>query len=152
MSDRFSAAVGLVAVAALAWGGPRLVRWVCGPAVPRSAPVVYALPGSVDALLWGPVGVVPVGADGRQWAPGEGPDGPVDGWRGLLLGVPLDLDRATLEDLDALPGVGPATAGRILELRDRLGAPLQPDDLLAVRGIGPRTLDRLRPYLSPPRP
>ncbi len=149
MSDRFSAAVGLVVVAVLAWGCPRLVRWVRGAGGPRSAPVVYGVPGSAGELLWGPAGVVPAWAGGRQWASGEPPDGPVAGWRGVLLGRPLDLDRATLEDLDALPGIGPATAGRILRLRDRLGRPLRPEDLLAVRGIGPKTLDRLRPYLTP---
>ncbi len=72
----------------------------------------------------------------------------VAGWEGLLLGRPLDLNRATEEDLDALPGVGPATARRILELRTRKGRFSSVEELLEVRGIGRKTLSRLRPYVT----
>ncbi|MBW3534000.1 MAG: ComEA family DNA-binding protein [Gemmatimonadetes bacterium] len=57
---------------------------------------------------------------------------------------PLDLNRATTEELEALPGVGPALAERILALRARRGRFGRVEDLLEVRGIGPATLDRLR--------
>jgi len=58
---------------------------------------------------------------------------------------PLDLNRATAADLDALPGVGPVLASRILEHRRRFGSFRAVDDLRAVRGIGPRLFERLRP-------
>ena len=57
---------------------------------------------------------------------------------------PLDLNTATMEQLDALPGVGPATAKAILDERTRRGRFRSVDDLLDVRGIGPAKLDALR--------
>ena len=66
------------------------------------------------------------------------------------LGVPrelLDLNRAGIEELQELPGIGPALAARILESRSTDGRFQVPEDLLRVRGIGPATLDRLRPLI-----
>lgn len=57
---------------------------------------------------------------------------------------PLDLNTATLEQLDGLPGVGPATAQAILDERDRRGGFASVEDLLDVRGIGPAKLEQLR--------
>jgi competence protein ComEA len=64
--------------------------------------------------------------------------------------VPLGLNGATREALERLPGVGPALAQRILEERERRGGFSTVDDLLSVRGIGPATLERLRPLLTVP--
>lgn len=58
---------------------------------------------------------------------------------------PLDLNRATAAQLESLPGIGPALAARILEARARRGGFGRAEDLLEVRGIGPATLERLRP-------
>jgi competence ComEA-like helix-hairpin-helix protein len=60
---------------------------------------------------------------------------------------PLDLNSATLEQLTTLPGIGPVRAAAILELRRSRGRLVEVDDLQAVRGIGPVTLERLRPLL-----
>jgi comEA protein len=60
---------------------------------------------------------------------------------------PMDLNKATLEQLDALPGIGPAKAQAILEARKALGRFKRVDDLLDVPGIGAKTLDKLKPYL-----
>lgn len=57
---------------------------------------------------------------------------------------PLDLNRATAEQLDALPGVGPATAQAILQWRSKNGRFRTVDDLLEVRGIGEAKLEQLR--------
>jgi competence protein ComEA len=65
-------------------------------------------------------------------------------------GPVLALNAASVEELDALPGIGPALATRILEERDRLGGFSTLDDLLAVRGIGSSTLERLRPLVTVP--
>ena len=56
----------------------------------------------------------------------------------------LDLNRAGPEELQALPGIGPALAGRIVEHRARIGRFRSVDDLLDVSGIGPATLERVR--------
>ena len=48
-----------------------------------------------------------------------------------------------------LPGIGAILAQRIIESRQNEGPFVDHDDLLRVRGIGPKRLDRLRPYLSP---
>ena len=61
---------------------------------------------------------------------------------------PLDLNTATAEQLDALPGIGPATAKAIIEARTRRGRFTSVDDLLAVRGIGPAKLDAIRDLVS----
>jgi competence ComEA-like helix-hairpin-helix protein len=58
------------------------------------------------------------------------------------------VNLADAEALEALPGVGPALAGRILALRATDGPFRRPADLLAVRGIGEATLERLAPFLD----
>lgn len=59
----------------------------------------------------------------------------------------LEVDRATAADWERLPGIGPALAARIVADRAAHGPFLRPEGLLRVRGIGPKTLDRLRPFL-----
>jgi competence protein ComEA len=60
---------------------------------------------------------------------------------------PLDLNHASALELDALPGVGPAMAARIIATRQRLGGFKAVEDLREVPGIGARRLERLRPWL-----
>lgn len=57
---------------------------------------------------------------------------------------PIDLNAATAEQLDTLPGVGPSTAAAILAHRDESGPFRSVDDLLDVRGIGEAKLEALR--------
>jgi competence ComEA-like helix-hairpin-helix protein len=65
----------------------------------------------------------------------------------------VDLNQAGLAELDALPGIGPVLAGRILQHRKDHGPFREPEDLLAVPGIGPRLYERLRPRVRVgPRP
>ncbi len=60
----------------------------------------------------------------------------------------LDLNRATLEDLARLPGVGPVLATRILEARLGAGRFGSVDDLRRIRGLGDVRLERLRSLLT----
>ncbi|NJD19668.1 MAG: helix-hairpin-helix domain-containing protein, partial [Gemmatimonadetes bacterium] len=60
---------------------------------------------------------------------------------------PVDVNVADPLALQALPGVGPALARRLVEAR--AGSPFRSvDDLLSVRGLGPATLERLRPLVD----
>lgn len=74
--------------------------------------------------------------------------GHMSGDKLLTLGLALDLNAASREDLEALPGVGPVLAGRILAYRQARGPFRQLDDLLRVPGIGPQKLKQLRPFLT----
>ena len=64
----------------------------------------------------------------------------------------VDLNRATVEQLDALPGVGPAIAQRIVEFREKHGPFRRVEDLLKVKGIGEKSLDKLRPHVRVGKP
>jgi competence protein ComEA len=57
---------------------------------------------------------------------------------------PIDLNTASIVQLDALPGIGPATAQAIVDYRAQHGRYRSVDDLLNVRGIGPAKLDQIR--------
>jgi competence ComEA-like helix-hairpin-helix protein len=61
---------------------------------------------------------------------------------------PLDLNTATIEQLTALPGVGPVTAKAIVDFRTKSGPFRRVEDLLAIRGITERRLAQLRPYVT----
>lgn len=62
--------------------------------------------------------------------------------------APLDLNRASLDELERLPGIGPGLAARIVDSRMRRGTFDSVDELRRVRGIGDTTLARLRPLLA----
>lgn len=70
--------------------------------------------------------------------------------RPLSAGETLDPNDASEPELDRLPRVGPTVARAIVEHREREGGFRSPEDLLDVRGIGPATLERIRPHLSMP--
>jgi len=141
-------------------GGPDVVVDVAG-AVRR--PGVYRLPAGarvVDAIgrAGGPDGdAVLAGinraarlADGQQvMVPERGPGGkagiaaapPDDG--------PISLGGASAEQLEAIDGIGPVTAAKIVEYRDQQGGLSSVDQLDEVSGIGPATMESLRARLQP---
>jgi comEA protein len=59
----------------------------------------------------------------------------------------IDVNIATGEEFQSLPGIGPAIASRIITYRNEHGKFAVIDELGDVKGIGPRTLERIRPYL-----
>ena len=63
--------------------------------------------------------------------------------------APVQLSTATLEQLDSLPGVGPVTAQKILDYRQKHGAFQSVDELDAVPGIGPKRLEQLHELVVP---
>ncbi len=64
----------------------------------------------------------------------------------------LDINTADWPEFTLLPGVGEKMAKRIVEDRTQRGNFQAHDDLRRVSGIGPRTIDRMRPYLLPIAP
>ena len=147
---------GLAGIAALA------LVFVAGRAILASAPVASSTPVPVCSI---PVeeatereprlacAADPELAACRGLRPGDrvGPNCRVE--RGgmsarirLLAGFPLDLNRATAADLELLEGIGPKRAAAIV--RERSRRPFASvDDLVRVSGIGPKTVDRVRPFV-----
>ncbi len=63
-------------------------------------------------------------------------------------GGPVSLNSATVEELDSLPGIGPATAQKIVAYRETKGPFTSVDQLTEVPGIGPSKLEELRPLVG----
>jgi competence protein ComEA len=59
----------------------------------------------------------------------------------------IDLNRATLEQLETIPGVGPALAQRILDFREEHGPFRRVEDLLKVKGIGEKSFQKMQSYV-----
>jgi competence protein ComEA len=76
---------------------------------------------------------------GQRQAPGKK--------EGSLAGTVIDINRATKEELQRLPGIGPAKSQRIIDERQRARFKTV-DELRRVSGIGPKTLEKLRPYIT----
>jgi len=61
---------------------------------------------------------------------------------------PIDLNTATVKELEQLPGVGPTTARAIVDFRSRGGHFRRVTDLLVIRGISEAKLKKMRPYIT----
>jgi len=73
----------------------------------------------------------------------------MSGARLLTLGLPIDLNRASASDLDAIPGIGPALAQRIVDYRQKHGPFKKIEELEEkVLGFGPKKLAGIKPYLA----
>ena len=79
------------------------------------------------------------GVSGRGSAPGKNAGQPA--------GAPVNINTADAAALDALPGVGPSTAAKIVAEREANGPFESPDDLGRVTGIGPKKLEQLREFV-----
>jgi len=62
--------------------------------------------------------------------------------------APINLNTATSDELQQVPGIGPVTAEKILQMRKAYGPFKSVDDLRAIKGIGPKRLEKMRKYLT----
>lgn len=60
----------------------------------------------------------------------------------------VDINRADATQLDTLPGIGPALSQRIIEYRQQNGRFETVEELVNVKGIGEKTLEKLKPYIT----
>lgn len=96
-----------------------------------------------------------MGNDGTEHESGQGVDAPSPAPMSPLPRSPteaddglVDLNTATLAELDVIKGVGPVLAQRIIDHRTQLGRFSSVDELLDVKGIGAKTLEKLRPQVT----
>lgn len=88
--------------------------------------------------------------DGQQvMVPERGPGGTIATAGGEVEDGPISLGGATVEQLETIDGIGPVTAGKIVEYRDQHGGLASVDQLDQVSGIGPATMESLRARLQP---
>ena len=123
--------------------------------LPRGARIADALGRAGGATRKAQLDLVNLAApvaDGEQVVvPRRGTAGPVavGGASPGATAGPVSLSTATLEQLDALPGIGPVTAQKILDYRQQHGAFSSVDELDAVPGIGPAHLAQLKGLIAP---
>jgi len=65
----------------------------------------------------------------------------------LTLGLALDPNQTAAADLEAIPGIGPVLASRIVAFREEHGPFRKLENLLEVKGLGPKILEKIRPYV-----
>jgi competence protein ComEA len=63
-------------------------------------------------------------------------------------GAPINLNTATVAQLETLPGIGKSTAERILEYRQKNGSFKKVEDLMNVRGIGEKSFLKMKPLIT----
>jgi competence protein ComEA len=120
------------------------------PSGSRVADAIEAAGGLLPEADPAAVNLAAVLADGQQIAvsaPGATTSAPGPG-AGTPQGGPVNLNIATAADLDALPGIGPVLAQRIVSYRDQQGRFTSVEQLDDVPGIGPSIYDQLKPLVT----
>jgi len=138
-------ATQLVVDVAGAVRAPGLHRFAPGARVADAVAAAGGATGRADLTL---LNLAAPLADGEQVVvPARGAAAAAGG--GASTTAPLDLNTATAEQLDALPGIGPATAQKIIDYRQAHGPFRSIDELDAVPGIGPARIDQLKGLVIP---
>jgi competence protein ComEA len=66
----------------------------------------------------------------------------------LTLGIPISINRVTEEGLTAIPGIGPQTAKLLIQEREKRGGFKKLNELKSIKGIGPGTWHKIKPFLT----
>jgi competence protein ComEA len=128
---------------------PGLYRLARGKRVADAVERAGGATGKADLAL---INLAAPVADGQQIVvPARAPPGAAagEGGGGDAAAGPVHLNTATLEQLDELPGVGPVTAQKILDYREKHGAFSSLRELDAIPGIGPARLAQLSELVAP---
>jgi competence protein ComEA len=121
------------------------------PAGSRVDAAVAAAGGPARHAVLAAVNLAAPLADGEEIVvPAGGGAGAAGAGGGSAAGAPVDLNSATAEQLDALPGIGPATAEKIVEYRQQHGAFHSLAELDGVPGIGAGRIAQLKGLVVPP--
>jgi competence protein ComEA len=75
-------------------------------------------------------------------------NGPLTIRQKYLLGKRIDINKASLVEISELPGISDKVAAAVMEERDRLGRFRSPGDLLGVKGIKEKMLQKILPFLA----
>jgi competence protein ComEA len=106
----------------------------------------------MDQAVVAACGLFALGSVGAYWLAHGGARGKlleIDRAPRQVAAFQLDVNQAGWPEFSVLPGIGEALARRIVESRDTQGPYADLEDLRRVRGIGPKTLEQIRPYLRP---
>jgi competence protein ComEA len=109
---------------------------------PNSINLVAKLQDGQQLVIPGGTGVTGSATPGGPFTVIPTPGGPASS------ATLININKATLSDLESLPGIGPTTAQKIIDYRTQHGPFSSISDIMNVAGIGPATFDRLQGLIS----